>query len=309
MKIQKKVNILTAFCLCVLLLAGCANMPHRVPKSTGDTSEPDTADATQIPESGSPAEAQFAALQGKIREAGCTVGIAFVDYIEEALSPADARACLLHSETVAAYPFMSDIRTVAYTGTGLFVLVPASESGVITVFPLVINDQGEVVGQQDQVICQSAPGEPIALRCNMSDTYADVLISVTDGQSTCSFSPMLSLKDGWSVVPQDGCHNFSIDRIQKYADDIYTALSKKYSEIRETLDNGGSLISAGDFYFKDQWMLRFELGHNTEHGFVCERQYAVSFDTTYTRGAAESDWYVIGAGLWGMEQDDETDQA
>ena len=298
MGMQRKAVIGTVLSLCLILTAGCSGKPNQTKVSStdiGTTSETEHSEANS---------AELAVLRAKIKEADCTVGIAFVDFVTEGLSEEDTATYLSHSETIETYPFLNNLKMVACDGLELFLLVPKSEKSIITVFPSVLTDKGELTVQKDKVIYQSAPGEPIALRCNTNENYSNVWISVTDGGKSCEFSPMISLQDGWSIALEEGCYDFSIDHIRKYVDMVYTMLPKTYPDIQKSLDSGKELVFADDFYFCNQKMLRFELGTYTvddseKTNFTCEMQYAVAFDATYAMNPKDHKWYVIGAGVNG----------
>lgn len=300
-RMNHKILIFTAVLLCGALLAGCVAEPGQKPEITTGPPDTTTADETGITnkeENEDPAELYI--LRSKIQEAECAVGIAFVDYVESDLSQQDTATYLRYSEIAEEYPFINNAETVAYSGMELFVLVPASKEGIITVFPAAITEEGEYTAYRDEIVYQSAPGEPVALRCNISESYANVLVSVTNGTETFEFYPMISLEDGWSIALQDGCYDFSMDNIRKYVYPVYIMLPQDFPEIQQAMDNGRELTYAGDFYFCDQLMLRFELGISDESGVVCEKQYAVSFDATYAMDPADHIWYVLGTGVNGM---------
>lgn len=294
--------IVLAFLMAMLCFA-CSNTENQNTKSNTSSVQKTSDIVEKTPTEGTEKEesAESAALRNKIKDADCTVGIAFVDYVENELSEEDTSTYFNHSETAAEYPFLKNIKTVAYEGRELFVLVPASRKATITVFPAEINADGELEVKKDTTVCKGSQGEPIALRCNISDDYANVLVSVSDGSEVCEFYPMISLEDGWTVAPQKGCYDFSIDDIRKYVDKTFNILPETYPEIQKSLDSGSTLNYAGDFYFCNQMMLRFELGKSDANTgeFVCEKQFAVSFDTTYEK-TADGNWYVIGAGIKGM---------
>lgn len=285
MSAKNKMCVLSAFLLCVFLFAGCSLMPD------GNASVKETTDTEKIK------GAELSALQSEIIGSNSAVGIAFVDYVEDGLSGGDVAGYLINSELAEKYPFLKEIKTVAYNGLELFVLVPASDNGVITVYPNTINDKGELEANRDEVIFKGKKGEAVALRCNINESYPNVLVSVTQGDTFLEFYPTISLRDGWSVALQDGCYDFSLDDIRKYTSEAYDMLYKSFPEIQRELDRGKELVFADSFYFCNQWMLRFELGEYTADELAVEKQYAVSFDATYAMNMTEHNWYVIGAGL------------
>lgn len=241
--------------------------------------------------------AELTALRMKIKENDCAVGIAFVDYVGNGLSEENVRNYLVHDRIVDSYPFLSQEKLIAYEGEELFALVPASKESTITLYPAGLDDEGNHSAQKDTILYQGNPGEPVLLRCNISENYGNVLAVVSNEEETLEFYPLISLEDGCSVAVFDGCYDFSLDNIRKYLDEAYYALEHNFTEVQEDVDNGMELVYAGEFYFCEQYMLRFEMGTYNEDGFVCEKQYAVGFDATYAFDTDAQKWYVIGAGL------------
>lgn len=306
--------VATILLTCAALLTGCTitfvgGTPSTEPVTTdgGATTQAPSGTQESSATEGDSETNFLAALQSAIRASGCVVGIAHVDYIDSGLSDENAKIYLQHSELAEAYPFVKEISLAARKGIMLFVLVPADAQTRITVYAVEPNEQWEPETLRDEVIYAAEPGEPIALRCNENENYSNVLVSVTSGEQTVEFYPMISLEDGWSIALYEGCFDFSLRNIRKYLDSVTMLLPEYIPEIREALDRGYDMIFGGDFYFRDQMMLRFELGRYTDYeegsgaaGFVCEKQYAVSFDTTYAKIQGDDNWYEVGPGVDGM---------
>lgn len=301
-----KTKKILAFLLCsivILTLNDCSKVEdnNEVPNSS-DISSGEISNSSEIDEKEESDELKI--LRSKIKESNCYVGIALVDYVSADLSEEDTVTYLNHSETAEQYSFINDIKTIAYNGSELFVFVPADVDSVITIFPVDITYDAEFEVKRDEIIYQGDLGEPVAVRCNVGEGYPNILVSVTNGNESNEFYPLVSLEDGWTIALEDGCYDFSIDNIHKYIDKIYYMLPKIYPDIQEAIDNGNGLVYAGDFYFCDQIMVRFELGKysdsNGEYKFECEKQYAVSFDATYEMDPSNHKWYVIGSGINGM---------
>ena len=72
-----------------------------------------------------------------------------------------------------------------------------------------MTENGEYDDHHEDVLYEGKKGEVILLRCNRSEIYSDVLISVTDGTETLEFHPMLSMMDG-HVAAEPGCYDFSV---------------------------------------------------------------------------------------------------
>lgn len=267
---------------------------------------------TEAPDTTSPnaGAESLAALQSDIRASDSIVGIAKAAFIDQDLSDKDAELELRNSELAKSYPFIENTKFAARQGIVLFVLVPVDAQTKITVYPVetaVVSERLELKTLRDVVICESEPGEPIAIRCNDNENYSNVLVSVTNGERTVEFYPMISLEDGWSIALYDGCFDFSLRDIRAYIYPATMLLPDYISEIKESLDNGYEMIYGGEISLNDQTMLCFELGKFTSNeegyssdGFVCERQYAVSFDATYAKNVNDADWQKVGVGIDGM---------
>lgn len=204
---RKKTYLLPVLILCFLLITGCKTIPHN------DSSE----SSNKIPDSSSVTESNKAenddstlrVLRESIREHDCTLGIAFIGYVDSESSADDVYTYLKNSPTAQAYPFLCNNSVTAHEGAELYAFVPASKDAYITVYQAGMTENGEYEDHKDKIICQSEPGEVVVLRCNISEIYANVLISVTDGAKTLEFHPMLSMMDG-HVAEEPGCYDFSV---------------------------------------------------------------------------------------------------
>ena len=57
----------------------------------------------------------------------------------------------------------------------------------------------------DRKLVWEDPGcRPFIIQCNVSDIFADAVISLTHGEETAEFSPCISLKDGSVQVGERG---------------------------------------------------------------------------------------------------------
>ena len=59
------------------------------------------------------------------------------------------------------------------------------------------------------MIFEGKPGEALVLRCNFSEIYSNVLVSVTDGGGAIDFHPSISLMDG-HLAELAGVYDFSV---------------------------------------------------------------------------------------------------
>lgn len=307
---NRKHIILTALMLCLMLLTTTGCIPINLrdlidfnndPSSSSEAEIPDSSEVlseapSSIPEA-EPEDAELNALRQQITNNNCMVGIAFVSYVDGGLSDGELTACLNRDPLVTEYPFLSNGKLVSYNGLELFALVPANENSVITLHPAGIDQYGDFEVQRNLTIYKSEPGETVILCCNDNENYANVLATVTDGDSVCEFYPMISLEDGCSIALYEGCYDFSLDDISKHLSEAYYYLENDIPEIREAIDDGMGLIYDSELFYDGQKMLVFELGSFTEYGFVCEKKYAISFDATYVLDSDDQTWIEIDDGI------------
>lgn len=240
-------------------------------------------------------------LQKEIREADALAGIAFIGYIDETLSYQDTVTYLSWDSILNDYPFLINSTVLAYEGCEMFALVPASDEGQITVYQTGLDENGEYDEMKTQVLYKGEAGESIVLRCNDNENYSNVKVVIQDGNESVTLRPMISLQDGWNIVPEEGSYNFSPENIRRHAEDCYQLLPYAFPEIAAALEQGASLVSDSDFYFCNQWMLRFDLIPADASEEV--KKYAVSFDATYEWDNEKQVWYVLGTG-WRYTQFD-----
>ena len=180
---RRKLYLLVLLILGMMLLPGC--------------SEP----LEGISESG--------ALQEKMQEHSDKVGIAFIGYVEYGATEKELRDYVRESACAEKYPFLEDCTLIAGEGAELYAFVPANDGYSITVCRAEMTENGEYDDHHEEVLYEGKKGEVILLRCNRSEIYSDVLISVTDGTETLEFHPMLSMMDG-HVAAEPGCYDFSV---------------------------------------------------------------------------------------------------
>ena len=180
---KKKLSVLCAVLLCLLLAAGCTNKAEE--------------------------DAGLAALQKIIRGSGGTVGIAFLGYTDSEGTEETLKSLVKESTCVRSYPFLSETGVVAYEGAEVFALVPGGNDCRITVCKAGITEEGTYIDWTDEVIYEGRPGEAVILRCNLSEICANVLVMAEGSGGTLQFHPRLSMENG-HVEAQPGCFDFSV---------------------------------------------------------------------------------------------------
>lgn len=104
------------------------------------------------------------------------------------------------SEYISEYPFLGEITekefVVASKGTETYAVIPGSATASVCVNELIYDDDFSN-SQKGNTLYQAQNTKPIIVRCNFSDLFADVIITITDQSgAVTAFSPQISLKDG-----------------------------------------------------------------------------------------------------------------
>lgn len=282
---MKKRILLTTLILCVFLLTSCGKTPQKPP------------DETEKPESMTQAEAAaLDRLQGRIAKNNCMLGVGFFGYVDSETDETAVREFAASSGLTKDYPFLANCTPVVIEGAELYALVPANKATAVTIYPAEISEDGKYTDHKDAPIYIGKPGEAVVLRCNLSEIYSNVLISVSDGKSTLEFHPMLSMKDG-HVAAESGCYDFTDyemteEELAQNASDLLAATD----EVRDALERGMKLLYTGDTQVVNgRQCLLFALGTEQEEQFVREQLYAVSGDQIYAYSAVTDSWKQLGA--------------
>ncbi len=280
--------------LSLSLLGGCVSNEYGDDETTIDPIDVETSSETpsiadKYPGDDEPLELYM--LRRRLRDAESAVGVAFIDYSDYSISGEAVLEQLKAGEFFRKYPFLLESELVDCTGELVFALVPTDRDSVIRLYSSYINDDGELETDRDNAIYVGEPGESILLRCNMSDAFSNVLVSVS-GESVFEFSPHVSMEDGWTVNLSRGCYDFSIDDIRKYVDEGYEFI-RKFFELR-ILDK--ELLYLGEIELCGQQMLDFGVGEYDDDGyFEPITRYAVSFDVTFILENRE--WILCEMGI------------
>lgn len=283
---MKKVVLFIIFTLCFLMLSGCGKTPQKPP------------DETKKPESTTQTEATaLEKMQDRIADNKCMLGVGFIGYID---SESDEKAVwqfVKNSALASAYPFLKGLDEAVIEGSELYAFVPAGKNAVITVYYAEHSEDGSYIDRKDSPLYIGNAGEAVVVRCNLSEIYSNVLISVKDGANTLEYHPMLSMKDG-HVATESGCYDFTDyemtdEELAQNASDFLTATD----EVRDALERGMKLLYTGDIQvIGGRKCLLFALGTEHEEQFVREQLYAVSDDQIYAYSAVTDSWEPLGAG-------------
>ena len=282
------------FCTVILLvcsLCGCVNSPGENPG--GDTI-PDGS-TVKDPDGTGTEEAAFAELQKKIAQSGSAVAVAFIGYVDSESSEADLRAYVAGSETGKEYPSLSSAPLYMAEGQELYAIIPPNDKGTIIVYPSMITEDGEYADDKSNPLHVGEPGEPLLLRCNLSEIYSNVLIAATDGGGAMDFRPSLSMENG-HLQEIAGVYDFST--YEEVPDErsiqIATELLLETEEVKQAVMQGMKVMYTGD----TQWIegrpcLLFALGTDSEEQFVRERYYGVCDNLVYSYDAISDTWSTV----------------
>ncbi len=282
------------FCTVILLvcsLCGCVNSPGENPG--GDTI-PDGS-TVKDPDGTGTEEAAFAALQKKIAQSGSAVAVAFIGYVDSESSEADLRAYVAGSETGKEYPSLSHAPLYMAEGQELYAIIPPNDKGTIIVYPSMITEDGEYADDKSNPLHVGEPGEPLLLRCNLSEIYSNVLIAATDGGGAMDFRPSLSMENG-HLQEIAGVYDFSTyeEMPDERSIQIATELLLETEEVKQAVMQGMKVMYTGD----TQWIegrpcLLFALGTDSEEQFVRERYYGVCDNLVYRYDAISDTWSTV----------------
>ena len=294
------------FCTAVLLvcfLCGC-----EITIRTG-SSDPDSGSLTDssAPDSSAPAGSGdgsepgnrysgLEALQQKINYRSKGAGVAFIGYVDSESSEVDLRAYYASSETGKAYPDLVHAPLYMAEGQELYAIVPPCAAGRITVYASAMNENGQYADDREHPLHSGKPGEPLLLRCNLSEIYSNVLISATDGGGAILYRPSISLENG-HLATEQSVYDFSIyeETPDERSVQIATEILSEADEVKLALENGMKIMYTGDVQMiEGRTCLLFALGTDREDQFVRERYYGVCDNLIYVYDAVSDTWAVLG---------------
>ena len=294
------------FCTAVLLvcfLCGC-----EITIRTG-SSDPDSGSLTDssAPDSSAPAGSGngsepgnrysgLEALQQKINYRSKGAGVAFIGYVDSESTEVDLRAYYASSETGKAYPDLVHAPLYMAEGQELYAIVPPCAAGSITVYASAMNENGQYADDREHPLHSGNLGEPLLLRCNLSEIYSNVLISATDGGGAILYRPSVSLENG-HLATEQSVYDFSIyeETPDERSVQIATEILSEADEVKLALENGMKIMYTGDVQMiEGRTCLLFALGTDREDQFVRERYYGVCDNLIYVYDAVSDTWAALG---------------
>lgn len=260
--------------------ASSAPEPSARPSLPGGE-RPSTPDPLEEPESSEPIpleELMLERLQDEIHASGNTVGVAFLGYVDSGSSEVDLRDYMYQSELGSTYYFLPMSWLLMYEGQELYAIVPANENTTVTIYASGITEWGEYADDTSMPLHVGLPGEPVVVLCNLSEIYSNVLITVTDGDETLEFHPMLSMEDG-HLAETPGVYDFSIYLDIPDEATVQLAMERlmQMEEVRAAMQQGMVLLNTDIVQrISGHNCLLFSLGTDHEDHYVSEILLAVS---------------------------------
>ena len=250
------------------------------------------------------AEENLAILQDIIRENECQAGMAFLGYTYENADTSEILEYTRQEELAAAYPFLQDGTVVDAGGYEIYAIVPGLDCK-ISIYPTQVTEEGEYLEDLNNPWYMGQENEVIILRCNMSEIFSNVMVSVQKQNMSVQYHPMVSLKDG-HLAAEAYCYDFSIyydwDEYQSeydYSLDINIArdLIAQTVEVSYYLGLGMSLWYTGtEEYIGGRNCPVFVIGTDHEEHFTKEKYYAAGDNVVYYYDPLGDAWLLLGAG-------------
>ena len=250
------------------------------------------------------AEENLAILQDIIRENECQAGMAFLGYTYENADTSEILEYTRQEELAAAYPFLQDGTVVDAGGYEIYAIVPGLDCK-ISIYPTQVTEEGEYLEDLNNPWYMGQENEVIILRCNMSEIFSNVMVSVQKQNMSVQYHPMVSLKDG-HLAAEAYCYDFSIyydwDEYQSeydYSLDINIArdLIAQTDEVSYYLGLGMSLWYTGtEEYIEGRNCPVFAIGTDHEEHFTKEKYYAAGDNVVYYYDPLGDAWLLLGAG-------------
>lgn len=281
--------------LLVCFLCGCSVLPGEK-TSYPDESRISGSSSVKQPSNTNVEDPALTALQQKINYHSKGAGVAFIGYVDSESSEVDLRAYTASSETGKVYPDLPNAPLYMAEGQELYAIVPVNEKGTITLYPSAMTENGEYVDDKSNPLHVGNPGEPLLLRCNLSEIYSNVLITATDGFGAIDFRPSLSMENG-HLQETAGVYDFSIyeETPDERSVQIATEILLEADEVKDAIEHGMKIMYTGDTQIiEGRTCLLFALGTDSEDQFVRERYYGVCDNLIYVYDAVSDTWAVLG---------------
>ena len=137
-------------------------------------------------------------LQKNLRRSRMPMAAAYLGYADDNSPFRDqVRTLLKNGKYEEQYSFLADVpkeNYISYNGEEVYAIVPQSTQYAMKVESFDWDENANAMVRDTLYISQKAA--PVILKCNLSELSYNVVITLTKGTETFSYSPSLSLMDG-----------------------------------------------------------------------------------------------------------------
>ena len=207
MKRFTKIITACALTASVALTVGCTAEKEPEPVSTTTSTT-----ASQLQRATTAKESSLSQLRKTIEAEDGKVGFAFIGYLNEESDKEKILDFVKKSACGQKYDFLGEIsenNIVDADGYEVYAIVPESEKGTVTIYEAEMTEDGEYRDIRDRTLYKGKPGEPVILKCNISEIYSNVLVVSVENNEITEFRPSLSMRDG-RLASVQGCYDFSV---------------------------------------------------------------------------------------------------
>lgn len=274
----------------VALTVGCSS--EKEPETSVTTT-------TQLQRATTANDSSLSQLRNTVEAEDCKVGVAFIGYLNEHLTKGEILDFVKESACGKKYDFLCETSAqniVDAYGYELFAIVPKSEKGTVTIYEAEITEDGEYRDLRDRVLYKGKPGEPVILKCNISEVYSNVLVVSVENNEITEFRPILSMRDGRFASAQ-GCYDFSVYDNKYDAELNARERLCQTDEIQYYLSKDMTLVYMDEIRDVNGYdCMIFAVGTENGDQFVREQLYAVSEDQMFFYNVQNDEWQVLGLG-------------
>ena len=158
-------------------------------------------------------------LQKNLRRSRMPMAAAYLGYADDNSPFRDqVRTLLKNGKYEEQYSFLADVpkeNYISYNGEEVYAIVPQSTQYAMKVESFDWDENANAMVRDTLYISQKA--DPVILKCNLSELSYNVVITLTKGTETFSYSPSLSLMDG-------ALYAYNLDGMEIYDFTLYDNL-------------------------------------------------------------------------------------
>ena len=274
----------------VALTVGCSS--EKEPETSVTTT-------TQLQRATTANDSSLSQLRNKVEAEDCKVGVAFIGYLNEESTKGKILDFVKESACGKKYDFLCETSAqniVDAYGYEVYAIVPESEKGTVTIYESEMTEDGEYRDLRDRVLYKGKPGEPVILKCNISEVYSNVLVVSVENNEITEFRPCLSMMDGRLAAVQ-GCYDFSVYDNKYDAELNARERLCQTDEIQYYLSKDMTLVYMDEIRDVNGYdCMIFAVGTENGDQFVREQLYAVSDDQIFSYNVQNDEWQVLGLG-------------